>query len=113
MVGRATLHHTHQESTMTLRIKRLATLLAASGIAIASASAPSFAQSSGNEQHYGRHVGHHGGQHGDHMRGGFLRGLNLSEAQKDQIFKLKHDQAPAQRELMKSVRRSHEDLRKL
>ena len=53
--------------------------------------------------------GHHGG--GGEMRG--LRSLNLTEAQRDQIFKIHHDQAPAFRDQMKKVRASREELDKL
>jgi Spy/CpxP family protein refolding chaperone len=45
------------------------------------------------------------------MRG--LRALNLTEAQRDQIFKIHHDQAPAFRDQMKKVRASREELQKL
>jgi Spy/CpxP family protein refolding chaperone len=54
---------------------------------------------------------HRGGGHDGEMRG--LRGLDLTEAQRDQIFKIRHEQAPAFREQMKKVRASHEELRKL
>lgn len=49
------------------------------------------------------------------MRGGgmgMLRGLDLSEAQRDQVFRIFHDQAPAMRERMKATRAAHEELRK-
>jgi Spy/CpxP family protein refolding chaperone len=48
----------------------------------------------------------HGGMHGER-----LRQLGLTEAQRDQIFKIRHDQAPQMREHMKAVRRAHEELR--
>jgi periplasmic protein CpxP/Spy len=60
-----------------------------------------------------------GGMHGpmEGMRGmhhgGMLRGLDLTEAQRDQIFKIHHDQVPAMREQMKQVRHAREDLMKL
>ena len=68
--------------------------------------------------------GGHGPEHGrmhHHMRGGGadgemrhgLHALNLSEAQRDQIFKIHHDQAPAFREQMKKVRASREQLQTL
>jgi Spy/CpxP family protein refolding chaperone len=41
----------------------------------------------------------------------WLRQLDLSEAQRDQIFKIFHDQAPAMREQMKVVRRTRLELR--
>jgi Spy/CpxP family protein refolding chaperone len=48
------------------------------------------------------------------MRGGgmgMLRGLDLTEAQRDQIFKLRHEQAPAARERMKAARAAQDALR--
>src|SRR5258705_593254 len=51
------------------------------------------------------HPGHRG-MHGDR-----LRHLGLTEAQRDQIFKVRQDQAPELRERMKAVCRAHEDLR--
>ena len=45
---------------------------------------------------------HDRGHHGGPMMQ--LRGLDLTEAQRDQIFKIFHDQAPAAREQMKQVR---------
>lgn len=43
----------------------------------------------------------------------FLRDLNLSEGQRDQIFKIFHEQAPLLRDKAKEVRKSHEELRAL
>lgn len=54
---------------------------------------------------------HHGGQRGG--PGMMLRGLDLAEAQRDQIFKIHHDQVPAMREQMKQVRHAREDLMKI
>lgn len=60
--------------------------------------------------------GAHGGAMQAHqMRGGgmgMLRGLDLTEAQRDQVFKIFHDQAPAMRERMKAARATHDELRK-
>jgi Spy/CpxP family protein refolding chaperone len=42
-----------------------------------------------------------------------LRGLNLTEVQRDQVFKIFHDQSPAMHEQMKQVHRSREELRQL
>ncbi len=53
--------------------------------------------------------------HGMH-RGGpmmMLRGLDLTDAQRDQVFKIHHDQQPAVHEQMKQVRAAHETLMKL
>jgi periplasmic protein CpxP/Spy len=58
--------------------------------------------------------GMHGGMH---RRGGDMmmqmRGLDLSEAQRDQIFKIHHDQVPAMREQMKQVQKARTDLRQI
>src|SRR5205814_3634245 len=56
----------------------------------------------------------HGG--GMHRRGGpmeHMRALNLTEPQRDQIFKIHHDSVPAMREQMKQVRKAREDLRQI
>jgi Spy/CpxP family protein refolding chaperone len=47
--------------------------------------------------------------HGGPQR--WLRQLDLTEAQRDQIFKIFHDQAPAMREQMKVVRSTRQELR--
>jgi periplasmic protein CpxP/Spy len=39
-----------------------------------------------------------------------LRGLDLTEAQRDQVFKIFHEQAPAAREQMKTIRSARRDL---
>ena len=56
--------------------------------------------------------GMHGGMH---HRGGdmMLRGLNLTEQQRDQIFKIHHDSVPAMREQMKQVQKARMDLRQI
>jgi Spy/CpxP family protein refolding chaperone len=54
-----------------------------------------------------------GGGHGMHDGGPrqWLRGLDLSEAQRDQVFKIFHDQAPAIREQANAARRAGQELR--
>lgn len=42
-----------------------------------------------------------------------LRGLNLSEAQRDKIFEIMHAEAPQMRERGKAIRKAHEELRAL
>lgn len=54
----------------------------------------------------------HGAMHGRGM-GRMFGELNLTEAQRDQIFKIHHDQAPAFREQAKKVRAAREELHKL
>ncbi|WP_374263957.1 Spy/CpxP family protein refolding chaperone [Zoogloea sp.] len=43
----------------------------------------------------------------------FMRDLKLTEAQRDQIFKIMHEQAPALRDKAKEVRKAHADIRAL
>ncbi len=70
--------------------------------------------------------GHPGGHHGCGdfaMQGGpgmggemmppHLRGLNLTEAQRDKIFEIMHAQAPVMRDKAKALRKAEEDLRAL
>lgn len=52
-------------------------------------------------------MGHHGGPM---MQ---LRGLDLSEAQRDQVFKIFHEQAPSAHEQMKQVQSARQELMKL
>ena len=63
--------------------------------------------------HAGMHGEGHGGRHGAHGGMRALRHLDLTEAQRDQIFKIHHDQAPAFREQMKKVRAARESLQAL
>lgn len=63
--------------------------------------------------HKGHH-GHHGhfhraGMHSGHM----LRGLDLTQEQRDKLFELRHAQAPKVRELGKTLRTSRKELREL
>ena len=64
----------------------------------------------------------HGGEgpagHGRHARGGemgphYLRGLNLSEAQRDKVFEVMHAQAPLMRDKAKVRHIAEDELRKL
>ena len=58
--------------------------------------------------------GAHSQMSGRHGQGGpqrLLRRLDLTEAQRDQVFKIFHDQAPAMREQMKVARRASQELR--
>ena len=84
--------------------KHLASFLLASSAALGIA--PAFAQAQPTAMH--GEMGMHGG---GPMR--FLRGLNLSEAQRDQVFQIFHDQAPAFHEQMKQVRQAREQLMSL
>ena len=42
-----------------------------------------------------------------------LRGLTLTESQRDKVFTIFHAQAPTLRENIKAARRAHEDLQQL
>lgn len=78
------------------------------------------ASSSGMQKHE-MHHGH--GMRGGERGGGWmgpnagearmLRGLDLTEAQRDKVFALRHEQAPKLREQGKIVRDSYRELRKL
>ena len=67
--------------------------------------------------------GHHGcggfaahggpGTMGGEMMPPHLRGLNLTEAQRDKIFEIMHAQAPAMRDKAKALRKAEDDLRAL
>src|SRR4051812_45990060 len=94
---------------MKLYRKTIAAALCAGGLAL-TMGAQAQPAPEGGQQHGGmHHMRHHGG--GGEMRG--LQALNLSEAQRDQIFKIHHDQAPAFRDQMKKARASREELQKL
>lgn len=65
---------------------------------------------------HGPRFGMRGGM--DHFEGGmrmppFIRELKLTEAQRDQIFKIMHEQAPAMREKAKEAHKARTDLRAL
>lgn len=66
--------------------------------------------------HGGPRFGMRGGM--DRFEGGmhmppFVRELKLTEAQRDQIFKIMHEQAPALRDKAKEAQKAHADLRAL
>lgn len=103
--------------------KLLATSLLSLGLA-AGAARPALAAPDAEAtpaEHCASHGGGHEMQGGGHrmgMMGGdhlppFLRGLELTEAQRDKIFDLHHAMAPRERELFKSVRSSREALHNL
>ena len=99
---------------MKLYRKTIAAALCAGGLGLAMGA---YAQPAPDGTHGPQHAamhggGHHGGGADGEMRR-VLRALNLTEAQRDQIFKIHHDQAPAFRDQMKKVRTSREELDKL
>ena len=91
--------------------------LAAASIALA---VPLSALAFGNkaetpsEKNFGHCEGHGGMMHARHHAGDLpmhsLKRLNLSDEQQDKIFKLMHEQMPAQRDKMKSVEKLEQSL---
>ncbi len=61
---------------------------------------------------HGQRCERHEGGHGGHSHGVFKR-LDLTEAQQDQLFQIRHEQRPAVREKMKELRNSRQTLREL
>jgi len=61
----------------------------------------------------GHFAGRGGPGTGGEMMLPHLRGLNLSEAQRDKIFEITHAQAPLMRDKAKAVRKAEDDLRTL
>jgi periplasmic protein CpxP/Spy len=82
----------------------LRNLLLAGGVAAALGGAGAFAQERASEMH-----AVHSRQHGDGQR--WLRGLDLSQAQRDQVFKIFHEQAPVMREHANVARAASRELR--
>ena len=98
---------------MKLYRNTIAAALCAGGLGLAMGA---HAQPAPDGMHGPQHAGMHhgwGGRDGGHGEMRALRGLDLTEAQRDQIFKIHHDQAPAFRDQMKKVRASREELQKL
>ena len=58
-------------------------------------------------------MGKRGGERGDEMRPHYLRGLSLTEAQRDKVFGVMHAQAPRMREKAKVHLAAEEALRQL
>jgi len=94
-------------------VRVLGTLLIAGSLALA---LPFASQArSGVEagcQTHAMHGKHHA-KGGFGERAGFMRGIDLSEAQRDQIFKLRHEAAPTLREKGKQAHAARAELRKL
>jgi protein CpxP len=103
-------------STLSVTHRLLASAL---GIGLVLAAVPPAARAE-HEVHHQAHASHHhhdrGGGHG--MRGvahgpagfGFLRGLDLSEQQRDRVFEIMHRQAPALRERARAIGKARQDL---
>jgi protein CpxP len=66
----------------------------------------------GDEHGGAEHRGmHHHGMHRHHGMMGLLRGVKLTDAQRDKMFALHHAMEPQAYEKIKVLRKSHEDLR--
>ena len=90
----------------------LRNLLIAGGLAAGLAGAGAFAQDRAPAGEPGMRAVH--GMHQHEMRGGgerWLRGLDLTEAQRDQVFKIFHEQEPLLREHAKAARDASRELR--
>lgn len=91
-----------------LRPLALSLALIGAGVAVAQAQPTPLAGAQFAAQH--RHGFH--GPRGD-FGGHFARGLDLTEAQRDKLFELRHQQAPALRNHMKELRTARKELREL
>lgn len=88
--------------------------LLASSMALGVASLAQAQPASGPAERPGAHrMSMDGHGHQGHGMRGMYRQLNLTDAQQDQIFKIRHEQTPAFREQMKKVRAAREELHKL
>jgi Spy/CpxP family protein refolding chaperone len=65
----------------------------------------------GGQGKHGAHAGHHG--MGGEFSPRYLRGLDLTEVQRDKLFEIMHAQAPAMWEKGKALSKAEDDLRKL
>jgi Spy/CpxP family protein refolding chaperone len=102
---------------MNIRKNILPFLIISTSIALA---IPVAAQAMNGSEHCERRPGIHGPMEHDEIppesapnTPPFLHGLNLTEAQRDQIFKIMHNQAPVLREKTKEARKAHTELRAL
>lgn len=92
---------------------RFKTLLAVAGVAVAM---PFAAHAFGGHDHCGgpmmhREMGLGGPEGGAMPMPPFMRELKLTDAQRDQIFKIMHEQAPTFREKAIAARKAREELR--
>ncbi|HKO88105.1 MAG TPA: Spy/CpxP family protein refolding chaperone [Burkholderiales bacterium] len=92
-------------------------LIVALGLAFAAPLAVQAYPGAGGEGSHGKQGFHHkrgfsGQGHGRHG-GDFTRGLNLTEAQRDKIFELRHAAAPSLRSKGKEVRAARSEMRQV
>lgn len=105
------MNHRHHIARLSLA---LAAACAFSATAYAqSATEVPQADKQAKTHHMHKHGHHHGHRFG--QRGGIenMRGLNLTEAQRDKIFEIRHAAAPETREVMKEVAEARKALREL
>ena len=98
----------------TLTSSNIKRFLVAASVALAiPLGAAAFQGEPGGHPGCGHFAGRGGPGMGGEMMLPHLRGLNLSEAQRDKIFEIMHAQAPLMREKAKAVRKAEDDLRAL
>jgi Spy/CpxP family protein refolding chaperone len=114
--------NSNKEHVMSFTKRTLSTILIAgalmgAGVAMAQPApasgapgAPALQDGRGDHGERGGPGGWHRG-HGGPER--MLRGLNLSQEQKDQVFNLVHAQQPAMREKMKALHQARKEVRKI
>ncbi|WP_322995267.1 Spy/CpxP family protein refolding chaperone [Castellaniella sp.] len=106
---------------MTIKPTRALSVLAlAAAFAAAPLAASAAPSSTSDGQRYHQSADHHSGQkhmhqHGDRGQRGdrWLRGLDLSQAQKDQIFQIRHDQEKAVYDQKQALNAAATTLREL
>jgi Spy/CpxP family protein refolding chaperone len=98
----------------TVNHRNIKRFLVAASVALAiPLGAAAFQGEPGSRPGCGHFAGRGGPGMGGEMMLPHLRGLNLSEAQRDKIFEIMHAQAPLMREKAKAVRQAEDDLRAL
>jgi len=98
----------------TLTSSNIKRFLVAASVALAiPLGAAAFQGEPGGHPGCGHFAGRGGPGMGGEMMFPHLRGLNLSEAQRDKIFEIMHAQAPAMRDKAKAWRKAEDELRAL
>ena len=106
------MNHRNNIARLSLALAA-ACAVSATAYAESTANAPQADQAQSQQVH--KHGHHHRGHHRMGHRGGFenLRGLNLTEEQRDKIFVIRHAAAPAAHEVMKEISAARKSLREL
>lgn len=92
---------------MTKRNKTIAILLTSALLGAGAAGTVAAKPWGGDSSHACAHAEKRGGMHG------VFKQLDLTEAQRDQLFELRHNQRPAMREKYKQLREGRQTLREL